>query len=87
LSNKSRTLVFRPKAISRRIVAQSGVFTIHRLQANGKFVPLEKNKNYRGKLVKFVVPHQEFATIRKELNMFNANASLFRPIWKGFVPK
>jgi FRG domain len=40
LSNQSRTLVFRPKAISRRIVAQQGVFTIHRLQDNGRFVPL-----------------------------------------------
>lgn len=64
-----------------------GVFTIHRLQANGKFVPLERNKNYRGKLFKFVVPHREFATIRKELNMFNANASLFsaRSGWALFL--
>ncbi len=83
LSNKSRTLVFRPKAISRRIVAQSGVFTIHRLQDNGRFVPLEKNKNYRGKLLKFVIPHQRFALIRKEMNMFNANASLFQPDLDG----
>ncbi len=83
LGNKARTLVFRPKAVSRRIVAQSGVFTIHRLQDDGKFVPLEKNKNYREKLVKFVIPHQNFAAIRKELNMFNANASVLLPDLDG----
>ena len=75
--------MFRPKAISRRIVAQSGVFTLHRLQDNGRFVPLEKNKNHRGKLVKFVILHLKFAAIREELNMFNANASLFLPDLDG----
>lgn len=55
--NGSRTRIFRPKAISPRIVAQSGVFTVHRLQKPRKdkefrFVPLEKNRNYKGKLVK-----------------------------------
>jgi len=83
LANKSRTLVFRPKAVSRRIVAQSGVFTVHRLQDSGEFVPLERNKNYRGKLVKLVIPHGRFAIIRKELDMFNANASVLQPDLDG----
>ena len=86
--NKSRTRIFRPKAISPRIVAQSGVFTVHRLQKPGsdkkfKFVPLEKNRNYKNKLVKFVVPPSAFASIRTELNMMNANAALLFPDLDG----
>jgi FRG domain len=86
--NKSRTRIFRPKAISPRIVAQSGVFTVHRLQkAAGekklKFVPLEKNRNYKDKLVKFIIPPTAFANIRSELNMLNANAALLFPDLDG----
>jgi hypothetical protein len=82
--NKSRTRIFRPKAISPRIVAQSGVFTVHRLQKptgdkKFKFVPLERNRNYNDKLVKFIVPPTAFANIRSELNMLNANAALLFP--------
>lgn len=86
--NKSRTRIFRPKAISPRIVAQSGVFTVHRLQKPGsdkkfKFVPLEKNRNYKNKLVKFIVPPSAFPGIRSELNMMNANAALLFPDLDG----
>jgi hypothetical protein len=86
--NKSRTLIFRPKAISPRIVAQSGAFTVHRLhKVSGdkafKFVPLERNRNYKSKLVKFVVPPSAFRSIRAELNMLNANAALLFPDLDG----
>jgi hypothetical protein len=86
--NKSRTRIFRPKAISPPIVAQSGVFTVHRLQKPDadkeyKFVPLERNRNYKKKLTKFVVPPASFAGIRGELNMMNANAALLFPDLDG----
>jgi hypothetical protein len=86
--NKSRTRIFRPKAISPRIGAQSGVFTVHRLQKPAadkkfKFVPLEKNRNYKDKLVKFIIPPSAFSSIRSELNMMNANAALLFPDLDG----
>jgi hypothetical protein len=86
--NKARTRIFRPKAISPRIVAQSAVFTVHRLQKptadkNFKFVPLETNRNYKNKLVKIIVPPSAFGSIRSELNMLNANAALLFPDLDG----
>jgi hypothetical protein len=86
--NKSRTRIFRPKAISSRIVAQSGVFTVHRLQKptgdkKFKFVPLEKNRNYKNKLAKLIIPPSAFSSIRSELNMMNANAALLFPDLDG----
>jgi hypothetical protein len=86
--NKSRTRIFRPKAISPRIVAQSGVFTVHRLQKPAgeksfRFVPLEKNLNYEDKLVKITIPPSAFSSLRSELNMLNANAALLFPDLDG----
>lgn len=86
--NQSRTRIFRPKAISPRIAAQSGVFTVHRLQKHThdkklRFIPLERNLNYKDKLVKFVIPPAAFAGIRSELNMLNANAALLFPDLDG----
>ncbi|MGO9520383.1 MAG: hypothetical protein ACLPND_25380 [Candidatus Korobacteraceae bacterium] len=81
--NKSRTLIFRPKAISLRVVTQSGVFTVQRLHnpagaKNSRFVPLERYRYYKNNLVKFIIPASAFPSIRSELNMLNANeASLF----------
>ncbi len=83
LDNKTRTLIFRPKAISRRIVAQSGVFTVHKLIDGKQFVALDKNARYKSKLVKLIIPWSEFPSIRKELNMHNANASLLFPDLDG----
>lgn len=81
--NKSRTLIFRPQALSARIVAQSAVFTVHKLIGNKIFIPLEKNRLYKNKLVKFIVPPSAFGSIRKELNMLGTNAALLFPDLNG----
>jgi hypothetical protein len=83
LDNKLRTLIFRPKAISRRIVAQSAIFTVHKLINSRKFIALEKNNRYQKKLVKLIVPPEAFSGIRKDLNMYNANAALLFPDLDG----
>src|ERR1019366_1480658 len=44
-----------------------------------KFVPLEKNRNYKNKLAKLIIPPSAFSSIRSELNMMNANAALLFP--------
>ncbi len=81
--NKSRTLIFRPKAVSRRIVAQSGVFTVHKIIDGGRFVPLERNSRYKSKLVKLIIPATQFSNLRKDLDMLNANAGLLFPDLDG----
>ena len=84
LDNKLRTLIFRPKAISRRIVAQSAVFTVHRLiDRSSNFIALDKNIRYRKKLMKLIVPPDAFPGIRKDLNMFNVNAASVFPDLDG----
>jgi hypothetical protein len=69
------TKVFRPKVISRRIVAQAGAFTAHKIIDDTKFIALDRNKNYKKKLVKFIVSPKHFAALRKDLHMFNVNAA------------
>jgi FRG domain len=84
LDNKLRTLIFRPKAISRRIVAQSAVFTVHKLiDRSSNFVALDKNARYRKKLMKLIVPPEAFVGIRTDLNMFNVNAASVFPDLDG----
>ena len=83
LNNKRRTLIYRPAVIAQRIAAQSGVFTVHKLIEDKRFVALEKNNNYKDKLTKFVIPPESFSFIRKHLNMFNANSALMFPDLDG----
>jgi len=75
LDNSKRTRVFRPKVISRRIAAQSGVFTVHKIVEEKRCVALEKNKNYRLKLVKLLIPAEKFGPLRKALHIFGINDS------------
>jgi hypothetical protein len=86
LDNNSATLIYRPNAITSRLVAQSGVFTIHDIiDIHGKpsYQPLEEDPRYKEKLVRLIIPPQHFHTIRKALNMFSANASLLFPDLDG----
>ncbi|MGP8155074.1 MAG: FRG domain-containing protein [Smithella sp.] len=83
LDNKRRTLIYRPAVITQRIAAQSGVFTVHKLIDGKRFVAIEKNKNYKDRLTKFVIPSESFSSIRKHLNIFNVNNALMFPDLDG----
>ncbi len=74
-----RTKVFVPNHITRRIVAQSGCFTVHKYLAKEKrFIPLEKNIQYKSKLIKCTIPALCFSDLRYELDRFGINsASMF----------
>lgn len=62
-----RTRIFRPRTITRRIMAQSGVFTCHKRTKDGKFIRLESNKNYKSRLIKIPIQGSCFATFRENL--------------------
>lgn len=83
LNNKSKTLIFRPRTITPRIVAQSGVFTVHKLVNGDHFIPLEKNSHYKNKLIKINIQPKSFSRIRKELDRLGTNASLLVPDLDG----
>ena len=63
-----RTQVFRPRHISRRIMAQSGWFTVHKyINQHKRFIPLETNTAYTGSLTKVKIPIGAFPSIRRAL--------------------
>lgn len=74
LSNKI-TKIFRPKIISRRISAQGGAFTVHKINKDGRVVKFEKHANFKKKLLKINVPQNCFSKIRHRLNMLGVNSS------------
>jgi len=66
--NQKRTRIFRPRFVSRRIMAQAGLFTCHHLKSSGEFVPLERNKNYKKRLTKIEIAAPAFSRIREQLD-------------------
>jgi hypothetical protein len=71
-----RTRVFRPRHLTRRIVAQSGWFTAHKyMDTKSKFIPLESNRAYKARLRRLMIPSKWFADIRKDLDRCGVNAA------------
>ncbi len=83
LSNKI-TKIFRSTVVSRRISAQSGVFTVHKINDSGKMYRFETVSSFKDKLTKLVVPHKDFASIRSELNILGVNHFAIFPDLDGF---
>jgi len=80
LSNKI-TKIFRPKIISRRISAQLGAFTVHKLNEGGHVISFENNKKFTKKLLKIRIPAKHHPSIRHRLNILGVNsASVFPDI-------
>ena len=77
--NVDRTKVFRPNHLNQQIVDQDGWFTIHKyMTAQQQFIPLQNNTTYKGRLSRVAIPHDAFASIRRELNRYGLNhASVF----------
>ncbi|MBO9675126.1 FRG domain-containing protein [uncultured Pedobacter sp.] len=78
------TKIFRSSVISRRISAQSGVFTIHKILKNDKMVKFEVNKTYKNKLTKLLVKPSDFAKLRKELSLLGVHHASVFPDIDGF---
>lgn len=83
LSNKI-TKILRSTVVSRRISAQSGVFTVHKINESGKIVKFETHEKFKNKLQKVVIPHEKFPSIRKQLNVLGVNNSTIFPDIDGF---
>lgn len=72
------TRIYRPRVITRRIAVQGGVFTVHKVMKGESFVALERNKRFKRRLIKFVIPSSAFPHIREHLNGCGVNRfSLF----------
>lgn len=81
----NRTRILRPRVIAERINAQLGVFTCHLRQSDGSFVPLERNKNYRERLLKFTIAPGLFNSIRAQLFACGVNRATLFPGLDGLA--
>jgi hypothetical protein len=77
--NTPLTKIFRPKIVSRRISAQTGCFTVHKIKKDGSVVIFEKHSRFKNKLLKLIIPHEQFYYIRYRLNMLGTNYSRLFP--------
>lgn len=83
LSNKI-TKIYRPKVVSRRISAQAGAFTIHKINKGGRIIKFETNRTFGKKLTKLIIAPKLFKTFRKNLNILGINYSTVFPDLDGF---
>ena len=75
---RGKTRIFRPCSVTRRIVAQSGVFTCHKRTSARKFIPLDSNTLYEHRLERIDIPARYFNKIREQLVASGvSSASLF----------
>lgn len=83
--SNSKTKIFRPSVVGRRILAQHGIFTCHRFNETKEFIPLEKQTSYREKLTPIRIPYEakRFQKMRKSLDMLGVNASTIFPDLDG----
>ena len=74
-----RTLIFRPRHFTPRIIAQSGWFTVHPyLPSRQGFISLENNSRQKERLRKIEIPSRYFPALREDLGRCGLNAgSLF----------
>lgn len=82
--NNGVTKVFKSSVVTRRISAQSGVFTLHKILSGDKFVKFENNGAFKDKLFPIYVKGKDFAGLRKELTMLGINHSSVFPDIDGY---
>jgi hypothetical protein len=78
------TKIFRSNVVSRRISAQSGVFTVHKILEDDRLIRFENNKNYKNKLTKLLIKGDNFARLRKQLSMLGIHYASIYPDIDGF---
>lgn len=83
--NQDKTCIFRPRVVSQRIVAQTGVFTLHHdlEEENKRFLPLETNSLFKNRLVKCLIRAEDFKNLREGLDYCGVNASTVFPDLDG----
>ncbi|TCC93694.1 FRG domain-containing protein [Pedobacter frigiditerrae] len=83
--NTFTTKIFKSSMISRRIAAQAGIFTAHRIiVTDNRFIPLNTNSKYKKKLFPVYIKGQHFWTIRRELAQLGINHFSIFPDLDGF---
>jgi len=77
------TMIYRPKVLTRRISAQSGLFTTHQIFGSEDAACLEENIQYNPRLVKLVINSDHFKEIKRHLNGCGVNQFTLFPDLQG----
>lgn len=77
--------VFKPNHITKRISSQFGWFTIHKSNAENRFVPFEVSKDYRDRLFKIKIESKCFAECKRRLHNFGINSASMYPDIDGLA--
>jgi len=78
-----RTKVFRPTVVSHRMTAQAGWFTVHKfMDKQERFIPLEKNRQYRESLARIEVRLRP-GDVSRFLTRLGVNSALLFPELDG----
>lgn len=77
--------VFKPNHITKRISAQFGWFTIHKSNAENRFIAFEHNKEYRDALFKIRIDSKCFAECKIRLHNFGINSASMYPDIDGLA--
>jgi hypothetical protein len=85
--DNTKTKIFRPKVVSRRISAQAGAFTVHHINKSGEIVKFESHRDYKNKLTKVLIDGEYFARIRKNLDILGINHFTVFPDLDGFCKR
>lgn len=78
-----KTLFFPPNVVTTRIRSQGAFFSAHRITSDGKWVPLEKNAQFRKRVKKVLVPADKFSDVRSSLSQCGVNRSTLFPDLDG----
>ncbi|CAE6820859.1 hypothetical protein R69658_05842 [Paraburkholderia aspalathi] len=82
-----RTVLVRPRHVTRRITAQDGWFTLHRSHwgddESPQFVALETNLDYKKKLFYVTIPHDAFGAMRMQLAQAGVTSAVLFPDLAG----
>jgi hypothetical protein len=86
VSEIKRTKILIPRHSNARVRVQAGLFTVHFIgERDQKFTPLASNKHFKKKLDKFIVPAENFAAIRRDLDRCGINSGTMFPDLSGLA--
>jgi hypothetical protein len=80
-----KTKVFKPNHITKRISAQFGWFTIHKMNPEKKFLAFEENEEYSERLFKIKIDSKSFSECKRRLHNFGINSASMYPDIDGLA--
>ncbi|SNB46790.1 FRG domain-containing protein [Geobacter sp. DSM 9736] len=84
----TETKVYLPRHIVGRVRSQEAAFTVHEfVQAENRFIPLDRNRQQNHKLIKVIIPAGRFAPIRHDLYRCGIHAGSLFPDVGGIAER